>query len=148
MIFLFLFLYLLHLLHNVFLFLLQNGDTPLHVSSLFGHVTCTRILISAGSNVNIKNKVRARTKMGVTEEYAHPGYPLHNSLVLTHFFTAFFATFLDLPFLLLIFLMFYSFSEFGRYFFLRIWKVHPATDKFRRVHPHNTCCLCSQIFEK
>ena len=40
-----------------FISYLQNGDTPLHVSSLFGHITCTRILISAGSNINMKNKV-------------------------------------------------------------------------------------------
>ena len=34
-----------------------QGDTPLHVSVRFGHVTCSRVLISSKCNVNLQNKV-------------------------------------------------------------------------------------------
>ena len=38
--------------------ILQDGDTALHMSAYWGHTACTQLLLEAGSDLNIKNNVR------------------------------------------------------------------------------------------
>ena len=37
--------------------ILQSGETPLYVASCFGYVKVVEVLIAAGADVNLANKV-------------------------------------------------------------------------------------------
>ena len=41
-----------------FVFVLQDGNTALHEVSWHGFYQCVKLLVKAGADVNVKNKVR------------------------------------------------------------------------------------------
>ena len=38
----------------------QNGETPIHVAAMCGHLSVVRLLVRAGASIDARNKARVR----------------------------------------------------------------------------------------